>query len=91
MTAAEIVEEHQAGKEYGHLLKGLPRYPLFEDAKGEILSMPPIINSEKTGRVTAHTKDIFVECSGFDFGVLSTCLNIIVTAFTDMGGGDLFT
>ncbi|MEK6863382.1 MAG: phenylalanine--tRNA ligase subunit beta [Nanoarchaeota archaeon] len=86
MTAAEIVEEHQAGKEYGHLLKGLPRYPLFEDAKGEILSMPPIINSEKTGRVTAHTKDIFVECSGFDFGVLSTCLNIIVTALADMGG-----
>ena len=64
----------------------LSRYPLFEDAKGDILSMPPIINSEKTGRVTAQTKDLFVECSGFDFGVLSTCLNIIVTALADMGG-----
>src|SRR3989344_4966488 len=33
-----------------------------------------------------ETKDVFVECSGFDFEVLSTCLNMIVTALADMGG-----
>jgi len=86
MTALEILEEHKAGKEYAHLLQGLHKYPIFIDAKGEILSMPPIINSDKTGRVTDETKDIFVECSGFDFEVLSTCLNMIVTALADMGG-----
>ncbi len=86
MTAAEILEEHKAGKEYAHLLQGLQKYPLFVDAKGEILSMPPIINSDKTGRVTEETKDVFIECSGFDFEVVSTCLNMIVTALADMGG-----
>ncbi|MEK6809591.1 MAG: phenylalanine--tRNA ligase subunit beta, partial [Nanoarchaeota archaeon] len=86
MTAAEILEEHKAGKEYGRLLQGLQKYPFFIDAKGEILSMPPIINSDLTGRVTEETKDVFVECSGFDFEVLSTCLNMIVTALADLGG-----
>ena len=86
MTAPEILEHHKAGKEYAHLLQGLPKYPFFIDAKGEILSMPPVINSDKTGRVTDETKDVFVECSGFDFEVLSTCLNMIVTALADMGG-----
>src|SRR3989344_3460644 len=86
MTAIEIMEEHKTGKEYGHLLQGLPKYPIFVDAKGEILSMPPVINSDKTGRVTEETKDVFIECSGFDFEVLSTCLNMIVTALADMGG-----
>ena len=86
MTASQILEEHKTGKEYAHLLQGLAKYPLFVDAKGEILSMPPIINSDKTGRVTEETKDVFVECSGFDFNVLSTCLNMIVTALADMGG-----
>ncbi|MBI4147275.1 phenylalanine--tRNA ligase subunit beta [Candidatus Woesearchaeota archaeon] len=86
MTAVEILEEHKAGKEYGHLLLGMPKYPFFIDAKGEILSMPPVINSDKTGRVTDETRDVFVECSGFNFEVLSTCLNMIVTALADMGG-----
>ncbi|MDO8510994.1 MAG: phenylalanine--tRNA ligase subunit beta [Nanoarchaeota archaeon] len=86
MSAAEILEEHKAGKEYAHLLQGLPKYPLFVDAKGEVLSMPPVINSDKTGRVTEETTDVFVECSGFDFEVLNTCLNMIVTALADMGG-----
>ncbi|MEK6905562.1 MAG: phenylalanine--tRNA ligase subunit beta [Nanoarchaeota archaeon] len=86
MTAVEILEEHKAGKEYGHLLQGLQKYPFFIDTKGEIISMPPIINSDQTGRVDEETKDVFVECSGFDFEVLSTCLNMIVTALADMGG-----
>jgi phenylalanyl-tRNA synthetase beta chain len=86
MTAAEILNDHKTGKEYAHLLQGLATYPIFVDAKGEVLSMPPVINSEKTGRVSDETKDVFIECSGFDFEVLSTCLNMIVTALADMGG-----
>ena len=86
MTASQILEEHKTGKEYGHLLEGKESYPFFIDANNEILSMPPIINSDKTGRGTEETNDVFVECSGFDYVVLSKCLNIIVTALADMGG-----
>jgi len=86
MSGAEILEKHPTGKEFAHLLEGKKLYPVFVDANGEILSMPPIINSYKTGRIDESTKDIFIECSGFDFRVLSQCLNIIVTSLADMGG-----
>ena len=84
MAADEIIAEHRAGKEYGHLLTGLKKYPIFIDSKKQILSMPPIINSNTAGKVTEKTTEIFVECSGFDFQSLSICLNIIVTMFADM-------
>jgi len=86
MNGNEILEKHSAGKEYGHLLKNAKVYPIFIDANNNILSMPPIINSELTGRVTKKTKDVFVECSGFDFNILNKCLNIIVTSLADISG-----
>ena len=86
MTAFDILEVHPTGREYAHLLESLDMFPVFLDAKGKVLSLPPIINSHDVGKVTESTKDVFIECSGFDFDVLSTCLNIIVTALADMGG-----
>ena len=32
------------------------------------------------------TKEIFIECSGFDFMVMKKCLNMIVTSLAEMGG-----
>jgi len=86
MTASQILTKNPKGKEYAPLLEGKQLYPVFVDSNNEILSMPPIINSEKTGKITPKTKDVFIECSGFDFKVLSKCLNIVVTALADMGG-----
>ena len=86
LTGLQILSKHSAGREYGHLLEGKDKFPLFMDAKGEILSMPPIINSYKTGRVTENTSELFIECSGFNYEDLSKCLNIIVTTLADMGG-----
>ncbi|MFH1668533.1 MAG: phenylalanine--tRNA ligase subunit beta [Candidatus Woesearchaeota archaeon] len=85
MTAIQILSKHPAGREYGHLLEGNDKFPFFSDADGEILSMPPIINSHKTGKVSEDTKEVFIECSGFDFKTCNICLNIIVTALADMG------
>jgi len=86
MTGNEILQKHPTGKEYGYLLKDMKKFPVFVDAAREILSMPPIINSHKTGKITEETRDIFIECSGFDFNVLKKTLNILVTMFSDMGG-----
>lgn len=86
MTGDEILEIHPKGKAYAHLMDGLERYACFIDAEDEILSMTPIINSERTGRITTQTRDLFVECSGFDERILDECLAIIVTALGDMGG-----
>ncbi len=86
LNGKEILEMHPAGREYKHLLENENVYPIFLDANDNVLSMPPIINSEDVGKVTEKTKEVFIECSGFDYPVLSKCLNIIVTAFADMGG-----
>jgi phenylalanyl-tRNA synthetase beta chain len=50
------------------------------------MSMPPIINSHKTGKVTEETRDLFIECTGNNLGFLKKALNIMVTALSDMGG-----
>jgi len=86
MNGLQILQLHPTGREYAHLLEGKEKFPVFVDAKGEILSMPPIINSHKTGKVTETTKDVFIECSGFDFEILKKTLNIFVVMFAEMGG-----
>ena len=86
MSCLEILQRHPTGKDYAHLLKGKTKFPIFKDADNNILSMPPIINSELTGRITQTTKEVFIECSGFEYEILERCLNIIVTTLIDMGG-----
>ena len=86
MTGTQILRQHPAGIKYANLLKDADVYPIFIDSNNQILSMPPIINSELTGRVTEKTTSVFIECSGFDFKVLEKCLHIIVTVLADMGG-----
>ncbi len=86
MTAQEILEAHPKGKDYASLVAGLSRYACFLDAKGNIMSFTPIINSELTGKITEKTTEVFIECSGFDERILEECLAMIVTAFADMGG-----
>jgi phenylalanyl-tRNA synthetase beta chain len=86
MSGLEILQRHPAGREYASLLAGKMKFPVFIDSDKNVLSMPPIINSENTGRITEKTRDVFIECSGFDKGILNKCLNIIVTTLADMGG-----
>lgn len=86
MTPKDIINKHPKGKEFGHLLKGKNEYPVFLDSQGNVLSLPPIINSEYTGKVTKETKNIFIECSGFDFKFLYPALNVLVCALIDRGG-----
>ncbi len=86
MTPREILKNHPKGKEFAHLLEGKEEYPIFIDNADEVLSMPPIINSNHTGKVTEETTDIFIECSGFNLKFLIPALNVIVSALADRGG-----
>jgi len=86
MKGRQILRAHPTGREYADLLKGYDAFPIFTDADGKILSMPPIINSEETGRITEKTKEIFIECSGHNLHYLKKCLNILVLTFSEMGG-----
>ena len=86
INALQVLKQHPAGRDYGHLLEGKQKFPVFIDANDEVLSVPPIINSHKTGKISEKTKDVFIECSGFDFEIMKKCLNMIVCALSEMGG-----
>ncbi len=86
MHAKDILEKHPKGKEFAHLLKGLPMYPVFVDSKNNVLSMPPVINSHRTGKVDIKTKEVFIEASGHDFKTCHEIIKIICSAMADMGG-----
>jgi len=86
ITPKEILEKHPKGKEFGHLLKDCKEYPIFIDSREEVLSLPPIINSNYSGKVSKKTKNVFIECSGFSFNFLIPALNAVVTALAERKG-----
>lgn len=86
MSLGEILAEHPKGKEYAHLLDGMKKYPIFIDSMDHVLSMPPVINSDFSGKVTKGTKNVFIECSGFDMKFLAPALNIMASALAERGG-----
>lgn len=86
INGRQILSQHPTGREYGNLLKDFEVFPVFEDGNKEILSMPPIINSNKTGKITESTKEVFIECSGFNKEYLQKTLNMVVSALADLGG-----
>jgi len=86
MTGREILEKHETGQKYRHLIETYDKYPVLIDSVGQILSMPPIINSETIGRVDEKTKDIFIEVTGTNLKRVFQVINILTSMFVDMGG-----
>ena len=86
MSGMDILKRHPKGREYGYLIEGFSKYPIFSDAENIIMSMPPIINSSVIGEVSEDTKDIFIECSGTDIYTLKKIINIVSANISDMGG-----
>ncbi len=86
IPADKILETHPKGKEYGHIIQELKKYPVFLDGEGTIMSMPPIINSHDVGKITEKTKDVFIEATGTDLNTLKVAINIMLATLDDMGG-----
>ena len=85
MSLAEILRRHPKGIEYGYLLEGFSKYPLLVDSAGEVLSMPPIINSEYSGKVTLETNNLFIDVTGFNQELINVALDVVCAALYDRG------
>ena len=85
MTLREILEIHPKGQEYATILADQTRYPLLRDAKGKVLSFPPIINSRDIGEVRVGDSDLFVEVTGTDLRMVLLVLNIVAANLHDRG------
>ncbi|HOJ96228.1 MAG TPA: phenylalanine--tRNA ligase subunit beta [Methanospirillum sp.] len=85
MTLAEIMEEHPKGRDYSHIVRDKPFMPLIEDAHGNVLSFPPIINGELT-RVTEASKNLLLDVTGTDERAVMTALKVLCTTLITAGG-----
>ncbi len=85
MSLSEILDRHEKGMAYRHLLEYASRYPLLIDSQKRVLSMPPIINGELT-RVDRQTRNLFIDVTGTDNNAVIRSLNVLVAALADMGG-----
>jgi len=85
MTQQEILEEHPKGKDYAWILEGCKKYPILIDDNEEVLSFPPIINSNNTGKVEEGDSDLFFEVTGTDMNAGLLASNIFAQAMADRG------
>jgi phenylalanyl-tRNA synthetase beta chain len=86
ITLRQILVKHPKGREFAHLLENYNKYPVFIDSAKNVLSMPPVINSNYSGKVSDQTKNLFVEVSGASDKFVQTALSAFVAALSDRGG-----
>ena len=86
MTLSQILEKHPKGQEYGYIVSKHNVYPLLLDANQNVLSMPPIINSNDLGRVTQDTHNLLIEVTGTLDQTVQNTVNLVTTALIDRGG-----
>ena len=85
MTLSEILTETEAGRTYAHLLEGKNLWPLLEDNGGNVLSFPPVLNSQTTGRVRAGDSRLFCEVTGTDWETVQLSATILACNLQDRG------
>jgi len=85
MTGRQILESHPKGVAYAELLADHHRYPALIDRKGQVLSMPPIINSEET-KVKQGTTRVFIDVTGISQAAVTKSLDTLVCSLAEIGG-----
>ena len=82
MEIREVLKATEQGQKYGALsvVEGL--HPAIVDERGDVISLPPVINSEKT-KVEAGTRDLFIDVTGTDQSVVSKTLDVLVSTIIE--------
>ena len=77
----ELLENHKL-KEYLHLIRDSPVYPLVLDANDVVCSVPPIINGERS-KISINTRNVLVEVTALNRPKAFICLNNIIWSFSE--------
>jgi phenylalanyl-tRNA synthetase beta chain len=85
LTLRQMLSEHPKGREFGHIIEGFDRFPYLEDANGETLSFPPVINSAHTGAVKVGDENLFIEMTGTELKDLILTANMVACDLADAG------
>ncbi len=82
-TIKEILETHEKGIAYAHLLENTSIYPVWVDSKGVVLALPPIINGVYTV-IDEHTKNFVVDVTGLDEKKVDETARILAAHFFEL-------
>lgn len=85
MSGRQILESHPKGTAYAELLANHKRYPALIDSRGQVLSMPPIINSEET-KLKLGTSRVFIDVTGISQAAVTKSLDTLVCSLAEIGG-----
>ncbi|HET7147123.1 MAG TPA: phenylalanine--tRNA ligase subunit beta [Candidatus Nitrosopolaris sp.] len=83
-TIRHILKELDVGKQYAFILEKSDAYPIIQDAENNVLSFPPIVNSNLT-RIDTGTKNLFVEVTGNNLKVAEDVLSVMAMSLYDAG------
>ncbi len=85
LSIRSILEGTEEGRAYGPAIPAGGLYPVITDAKGTVLSFPPVINGDAT-RVTSRTKNLFVDVTSTDKRAGDDVLAVLATTLAAAGG-----
>jgi phenylalanyl-tRNA synthetase beta chain len=85
MSGRQILQAHPKGMVYAELLASHNRYPVLVDANGQVLSMPPIINSDET-KLKKGTTRVFIDVTGISQAAVTKSLDTLVCSLAEIGG-----
>ena len=84
MTGSEVLQHFREDSKMANYTNIIPSesglFPLIKDAKGNILSMPPLINSDLS-KIDLNTKNVFIDITSTDETKGLMALNVLVTLF----------
>lgn len=89
MTVNEILDKTETGRKFKHILEGHKKVPAILDAAGNIVSLPPIINSKLT-QMNNKTRNLLVEVTATDKSTAEGVLAVIANTL-QMAGFQLFS
>jgi len=69
-------------KPYVGLIQESTVYPVIVDANETVLSLPPIINGDKS-KISLNTRNVFIECTATDLTKANIVLDTIVAMFSE--------
>ncbi|KAF8529050.1 phenylalanyl-tRNA synthetase [Hysterangium stoloniferum] len=84
-TAEELMTLYEADRHlsrYLPIIKESPVYPIIYDSCDQVLSMPPIINSEHS-KITLNTRNVFIDTTATDETKLAIVINMIALIFSE--------
>lgn len=85
LSLRQINEQHPKGKEFGHIVADFPLFPFLDDANGQVLSYPPVINSANIGAVQEGDSELFIELTGTVHDDVLLAASIVACDLADSG------